>query len=159
MRNMVEAAFDVALDNPGVRQPAPSFVLVAFLRQGASAEVLQSAVAVSSGPKPVRNVPKLRFKDRLQQEFDRALSDAILDRGNAQGTELSWFSSLGDENASEWAGPICTGAQFSLKLFQKTLLTLVGANMPHGHPVDPGGACASIGGYAQPGAAKSADVG
>ena len=156
---MVKTAFDVALDNPWVRQPAPPIVLIAFLRQGGSAEVLQSAMAASSGPKPVRDVPKLRFKDRLQQEFDRALSDAILDRGNTQGTELSWFSGLGDENASGWAGPICAGAQFSLKLFQKTLLTLVGANVPHGHPVDPGSACASIRSYAQPGAAKSADVG
>jgi hypothetical protein len=80
MRNMIEAAFDVTLDNPRVRQLAPPFVLIAFLRQGGSAEVLQCAVAATAGSKPVRNMPKLRFEDRLQQEFDRALNDAILNR-------------------------------------------------------------------------------
>src|SRR5580704_8879300 len=109
---MVEAAFDVALDNPRVWQPAPPFVLIAFLRQSASAEVLQRAVAATAGSEPVRNMPKLRLEDRLQQEFDRALNDAILDRGDTQGTELPWFSGLGDENAPGRAGPICAGAQF-----------------------------------------------
>src|ERR1700733_1263929 len=159
MRDLVETAFDVALDNPWIRQPAPSIVLIAFLRQGGSTEVLQSGVAVSSGPKPVGHMPKLRFEDRLQQDFDRALNNAIFDRGNAQGSELSWFSGLGDENAFGRTGPICAGAQLDLKSFQKALLTRFGADAPHGHPIDPGGTCASIGRHAPPGAAKRADVG
>jgi len=68
-------------------------------------------------------------------------------------------SGLWDENASGWAGPICARAQFSLQLFQEILLTLVGANVPHGHPVDPSGACASIRSGVPPGAAERADVG
>jgi hypothetical protein len=40
VRNMVETAFDIALDNPWIRQTAPPVILVAFLRQGRSSEVL-----------------------------------------------------------------------------------------------------------------------
>jgi hypothetical protein len=63
VRNLVKTALDVALDNPWIRQSAPPIVLVAFLRQGGSAEVLQSAMTASSGPKPVRDMPELRFED------------------------------------------------------------------------------------------------
>src|ERR1700733_13144917 len=92
MRDLVETAFDVALDNPWIRQPAPSIVPIPFLRQGGSTEVLQSGVAVLSGPKPVGPMPKLRFEDGLPQDFERSLENKIFDRGNSQGSELSWFS-------------------------------------------------------------------
>jgi len=43
---------------------------------------------------------------------------------------------LGDENASGWAGPICAGAQFSLKLFQKRCSPLLVRMCPRSS-VDP----------------------
>jgi hypothetical protein len=96
-------------------------------------------------------MPKLRLEDWLQKCLDRALNDAILDRGNAQGPELPWFTGLGDELAPRRTGPICAGVQFGLKPFEEALLTDPIADASHGHPVDPGCAPASVRGYASPG--------
>jgi len=98
MTQVIEAAFDVAFYNPWIRQPAPMAILVAFPRLNGQSDTFQGAVGAPSGPEPVRDIPELRLEDRLQKYFDRALDDAILDRGNAQGSELSWFTGLGNEN-------------------------------------------------------------
>jgi hypothetical protein len=93
---VIEAAFDIPLDDPGVRQPAPPTVLIALMRQESHADMLQSGMGAPSGPEPVGNIPKLRFEDRLQETFDRALNDAVFDRGYAERSELTRFSSLWD---------------------------------------------------------------
>src|SRR5215469_436173 len=144
MVEIIEAALDVALYNPSVRQPAPSAVLIAFVRQESQADVLQGAVRAPSGSEPVGDVPELRLEDRLQKRLDRALNDAILDRGNAQRSDLPWFTGLGDEFAPRRAWSICAGAQFVLKLFEEALLTDPAPDAAHGHPVDPRRAAASI---------------
>ena len=159
MVDVVEAAFDIALDNPGIWHSAPSAILIALMRQGGTPEMLQSAMGAPSGSKPVGDMPELRLEDWLQENFDRALNDAIFNRGDAQGSELSWFSRLGDEHAPRWAGSICAGAQFGLKSIKKALLADLGADASHGHPVDPGGAFASVGGHAPPSVAKHCGVG
>jgi hypothetical protein len=82
-------------------------------------------------------MPKLRLEDRLQKCFDRALNDAIFDRGNAQGPELPRFTGFGDKLAPRRAGSICAGAQFGLKPFEEALLTDPIPDAAHGHPVDP----------------------
>ena len=96
-------------------------------------------------------MPKLRLEDRLQKCLDRALNDAILDRGNAQGPELPRFTGLGDELAPRRTRSVCAGAQFGLKSFEEALLTDPIPDAAHGHPVDPSGTSASVGGYASPG--------
>jgi hypothetical protein len=93
---VIEAAFDVSLYDPGVRQPAPSTVLIALMRQESQTDMLQSAMGAPSGPEPVGDIPKLRFEDWLQETFDRALDDAVFDRGYTERSELTRFSSLWD---------------------------------------------------------------
>ena len=100
MAQIVETALDVTFYNPAVWQPAPMPVLVSLTRLDGKANTLQGAVDAPPGSKPVGDIPELRLEDRLQEQFDRALDDAIFDCGNAQGSELSWFPGLGDELAS-----------------------------------------------------------
>lgn len=59
--------------------------------------MLQGPMGALSGPKPVGDRPELGLEDRLENCFDRALNDAVLHRGNAQGSELPRFARLGDE--------------------------------------------------------------
>src|SRR5690349_19476615 len=55
-------------------------------RLDGKANTLQGAVDAPPGSKPVGDIPELRLEDRLQEQFDRALDDAIFDCGNAQGS-------------------------------------------------------------------------
>lgn len=91
-------------------------------------------------------------------EIVGALNNAVLDRGNAQGTELPWFTRFGDELAPRRARSICAGAQFGLKLVEEPPFPNLGADAPHGHPVDPGGSAASVRGHASPTVTKHAQV-
>ncbi|WP_258599151.1 hypothetical protein [Mesorhizobium sp. AR07] len=100
-------------------------------------------------------MPKLRLEDRLQKCLDRALNDAILDRGNAQGPELPRFTGLAPRRARS----VCAGAQFGLKPFEEALLTDPIPDAAHGHPVDPGRTSASVAGYALPGVTQHAEIG
>jgi hypothetical protein len=93
---VVETAFDVSLYDPRIRQPAPPTVLIALMRHESHADVLQSAMGAPSGPEPVGDIPKLRLEDWLHESFDRALNDAVFDRGYTEWSELTRFSSLGD---------------------------------------------------------------
>jgi hypothetical protein len=79
---MIETALNVAFYDPWIRHPVPPRVLVAFMRQGSSSDILQGAMRAPSGSKPVGDMPKLRLEDWLQKCLDRALNDAILDRGH-----------------------------------------------------------------------------
>src|ERR1700686_67851 len=110
--DVVKAALDIALDHPRIRQAVPAPILFPFMRLDGHPDVLQGAMRAPSGPKPIGDRPELRLEDRLQECFDRALNDAILDRGNTQGSELPWFTSFGDELAPRWTGLICARAQF-----------------------------------------------
>jgi hypothetical protein len=65
------------------------------------------------------------------------LNDAIPNRGNAQGSELPWLTSFGDEFTPRWAGPVCIRTQFRPQLVEKTLLTNPPLDVLHGYPVDP----------------------
>ena len=135
MVDVVEAALDVSLNDLGIRHPAPSSILVTFLRQGRSPDIFQGPVAAPSGPEPVGDMPELGLEYRLQKRFDRALNDAIFDRGNAQGSEFPWFASLRNELAPRRARPICATAQFGLERDEEAVLTPV-PYASHGHPVD-----------------------
>lgn len=99
MTEIIETALDVALDDPSVWQASPMAILIELFRQESHTNVLQSAVGAPSGPESIGDIPELRFEDRLQEGLDRTLNDAIFDGGNAQGTELSWFTGFGDELA------------------------------------------------------------
>jgi hypothetical protein len=66
------------------------------MRQESHADMLQSAMGAPSGPEPVGDIPKLRFEDRLHESFDRALNDAVFDRGYTERSELTRFSSFWD---------------------------------------------------------------
>lgn len=97
----------------------------------------------------LKHMPKLLLEDRLQKCLDRALNDAILDRGNAQGPELPRFAGLGDKLAPRRARPVCAGAQFSLKPFEEALLTdpIPDASPRSSRPSQPWSA--SVEGYAR----------
>jgi len=75
--DLIETALDIALDDPLVRRPAPPAVAGLGSRTYGHANMLQSAVAASSGAKPKRDVPELRFKDRLQEMLDRVLNNTV----------------------------------------------------------------------------------
>jgi hypothetical protein len=66
------------------------------MRQESHADMLQSGMGAPSGPEPVGDIPKLRFEDRLHENFDRALNDAVFDRGYTERSELTRFSSFWD---------------------------------------------------------------
>src|SRR5207245_1608009 len=110
--DVIETAFDVALYHPGIGQAISPSIRLPLTRLDGQPDMLQGAVRAPSGPKPVRDRPKLRLEDRLQECFDRALNDAILDRGDAQGSELPWFTRFGDEFAPRWTGSVCARTQF-----------------------------------------------
>jgi hypothetical protein len=94
--NMIEAALDIALDDPLIGCPTASAVFSLRHRSHGHAHMLQSAVAASSGSKPIGDMPELRFKDRLQKILDRILYDTISDSGNAEGSELPRLARLRD---------------------------------------------------------------
>jgi hypothetical protein len=75
-------------------------ILVSLARLDGKANTLQGAVDTPPGSEPVGDIPELRLEDRLQEQFDRALDDAIFDCRNAQGSELPWFPGFWDELAS-----------------------------------------------------------
>src|ERR1700694_2493193 len=157
--DVVKAALDVALAHPGIRQAIPAPILFPFMRLDGHPDVLQGAVRAPSGPKPIGDRPELCLEDRLQECFDRALDDAILERGDTQGPELPWCTSFGDELTPRWTRPIYARAQFRPQSFEKALLTDPALYVLHGHPVDPGRAFASVRGYAPPRVADHARVG
>lgn len=147
MIDIVEASFDVPLNNPRIWQPVSPSVLVPLLRQGCPTNVLQGAVGVSAGSKPIRDMPELRLEDRLQKDSGRALYDAVSDGGDAQGSELPRFPGLWNELAPGRTWPICTTAQISLKIDQEAMFTPV-SDTSHRHPVNPGRASTFVGGNA-----------
>lgn len=65
------------------------------MREGSPSDILQGAVRAPSGPKPIGGMPELRLEQRLQKCLDRALDDAILDRGNARGRNCTGLPPLG----------------------------------------------------------------
>ncbi|HYW98871.1 MAG TPA: hypothetical protein VE822_07140 [Candidatus Elarobacter sp.] len=86
--DVIEAALNVAFYHPGIRQSMRAPIQSALARLDGHPDVLQGAVRAPPGPKPVGDRPKLCLEDRLQECFDRALNDAIFNRGNTQGSEL-----------------------------------------------------------------------
>ena len=88
MAQVIETALDVTFYNPAIRQPAPVPILVPLTRLDGKANTLQSTVDAPSGSEPIGDVPELRLEDWLQEQFNRALNDAVFDSGNTQGSEL-----------------------------------------------------------------------
>lgn len=158
MVDVVEAALDVPLNDPWIRQPGPVTIAVALARLDRRPDILQGAVRASSGPEPLGDPPELRLEDWLQKYFDGALHDAILDRGDAQGPELPRFTGFRDEFASRRAGPVCAGAQFGLQLFEKAIFAPF-PDTTHGHPVDASCSSTFVRGDASPGVAQRARIG
>ena len=97
MVDVVETALYVAFNDPVVRHSVPSAILIPLSRLQGLPDMLQGAVRASAGTKPVRDRPELRLEDWLENCFDRALDDAVLYRGNAQGPELPRFTGFRDE--------------------------------------------------------------
>jgi hypothetical protein len=135
--DVVEAALNVAFYHPGIRHFVPASIRSQLARLDGHPDMLQGAVCAPSGTKPVRDRPKLRLEDRLQECFDRALDDAIFNCGDTQGSELPWFAGLGNKFASRRTGPVCARAQFHPQFFEKALLTNPLLDVPHSYPVDP----------------------
>jgi hypothetical protein len=94
---MIQAALDVPLDDPGIWCSMAPTIALAFAGADGLPDVLQGAVTPSSRSEPVRDMPKLRLEDWLQNILDRGLHDAISDRRNAQGSEFPWFPRLGNQ--------------------------------------------------------------
>ena len=97
MVDVVETALYVAFNDPVIRHSVPSAILIPLSRLQGLPDMLQGAVRASARTKPVRDRPKLRLEDWLENCFDRALNDAVLYRGDAQGPELPRFTGFGNE--------------------------------------------------------------
>jgi hypothetical protein len=159
MIDMIKAAPDIALDDPLVGCPLAPAVFGLCHRSHGQANMLQSAMAASSGSEPVRDMPELRFEDRLQKVLNRALHDAVRDGGDTQGSELPRLAGLGDQLPSARARPIPARPQTVANLNEKGFAPLPLLNPFHRHPVDPGGATAFVAGYLAPGASQVAEIG
>jgi hypothetical protein len=121
--------------------------------------MLQSAVATPSRSEPVRDMPEVRFEDRLQKVLDRALYDAISDSGNPEESELPRLARLGNQLSSARTRSIPARPQVVAKLNEKGLAPLPILNPSHRHPVNAGGATAFVAGNLAPGAAQVAEIG
>jgi len=134
--DVIETALDVSFDDPLVGHR----MSLAICRLGSGphghADVFQSTVASSPGPKPVRYVPKLSLEDRLQDLLDRSLNDAVLDSRNPQGPEFPWFASLRDQFAPAGARAVAAVPQFLSEPGHKRYFTFRSANTPNRPPVD-----------------------
>jgi hypothetical protein len=83
--DVVEAAFDIAFNDPLIR------CIVTFAVRFASAprphchtDVLERTMTSASWPKAIRDMPESRFEDWFQKLFDRALNDTVRDRRDGQ---------------------------------------------------------------------------
>ena len=97
MVDVVEAALDVPFNDPVIRHSLPPPILTDLMWQDGATDILQGSVRAPAGPEPVGDMPELRLEDWLQENFDRALYNAVLDRRNAQGSELPRFTGFRDE--------------------------------------------------------------
>ena len=120
MVDVVEAALDVAFDHPLVGRLMPQAVGLAHAPgpQG-HPDVFERAMASSSRPEAVGDMPEARFQDGLQKLLDRALHHAVCYRGNTEGAELPRFTRLGDELAAARARHISAAPQCTAKLAQE----------------------------------------
>jgi hypothetical protein len=100
MVDVVEAALDVPLDDPGIWCSMAPTIAPALAGANGLPDVLQGTVTPPSRPEPVRDMPELRLEDWLQNILDRGLHDAISDRRNAQGSEFPRFPRLGNQFAT-----------------------------------------------------------
>jgi hypothetical protein len=150
--DMIEAALDVALDDPLVRPPLASAVAGLRSRAYGHADMLQSAMASSSWAEPIRDVPEVRFEERLQKILDRVLNDAVSDSGDSQGSELPRLAGLGDQLPSAGARSIPARPQFVAKLHKECFAPFAVTNPQHRHPIDTGGTTAFVTGNLAPGA-------
>jgi len=117
-----------------------------------------SAVAASSRTEPVRDVPEVRFEDRLQKVLDRGLDDAVRDSGDSQGSELPRLARLRNELPAAGARSIPARPQLVAKFPKEGFASFTVPNPRHRHPVDPGGPTAVITGNLAPGAAQVAEI-
>ena len=176
MIDVVEAALDVALDDPLIGRPLAAAVIGLGSRSHGHADMLQGAVAAPSWSKPVRHVPERRLEDRLQKVLHRALNDAVANgrdpstahpsllrrpwplAGFAQGPERPRLARLGDELPTRWARSIRAIPQVVAKAFQKCRLSQSRANALDRRPIDACRAAAFVAGDPPPGAPKIAGI-
>ena len=92
-----EAALDISFDDPLVGCPLASAIFCRRSRTHAHSDMLQGAMAASSGTKPVRHMPEASVDDRLQDILDRAFNYAITHGRDTEGSELPWLTRLGDQ--------------------------------------------------------------
>ncbi len=99
--DLIEAALDIALDDPLIRRPlTPAIAGLGARAYGRIADMLQSTVAASvRGGTHTRHARTALLEDRLQKLLDRALNDTVRDRPSrdSQGSELPWLAGLGNQ--------------------------------------------------------------
>ena len=142
--DVVETALDVSFDDPLVGRPLAPAIFGLRSRSHGHADMLQGAVAASSGPKPVRDMPEARLEDRFQKILDRALNDAVSARSGYPGVGTSPVGAAW-ESASvvHGLGSIPARPQVAHEAVQGTAsLPFAIANPRYRHPVDPGGTTA-----------------
>ena len=154
--DMIEASFDVALNDPLIRSALAQAIAGLCSRTYRHADMLQGGVTAPSGSKPIRDMPKRRLEDRLQQVLDRTLHEAIGDSGNAQRSEFPRLARLWNPLPAARARLKPSGPQVVTKLLQETLASHCRANASHCPPVDPGGSSAFIRGDLPPCASQVA---
>lgn len=100
--DLIKTPLDVAFDDPWVGHLVPKTIRFGPAWPDRHADVLQRAVTSSTGTKPVRDMPRPRLNDGFENLLDCALDHTVLDGGDAQGTELPWFSGLRNPFPTTW---------------------------------------------------------
>src|SRR5580704_14532982 len=121
--DVVEAALDISFDDPLVGCPLAPAIFCRRSRPHAHPDMLQGAVAASSGTKPVRHMPEASLEDRLQDILDRALNYAITHVRDTEGSELPRLTRLGDQLPSRGTRLVPATLQVATELFQEQLHT------------------------------------
>jgi hypothetical protein len=107
---------ETTLDDPLVGRRMASAVLSFRDRPNGRTDMLQSAVAASSGSKSIRDMPEVRLEDRLQKVLKRVLYEASGNRRNAEASELPRLAWLRDPLPSAGTRSLPARSQVVAKL-------------------------------------------
>ena len=119
---MIKAALDIPFDDPRIRRLMATTVTRLGPWPHSHPYMLQSSMTTPSRPKPIRDMSKMSFEDRLHDLLDRALHHAITHGRDPQGAKLSWFSTLRDVLAAAWFRLTC---YFQLISFSSCLTSVL----------------------------------
>ena len=158
LREIIEATFDIALDDPRVGIGVPFTVLCHGRSGERTADMFQRSVTTSPWPEAVGYLPEHGFKERLNDLLHGTLYDAVLHGCYAQGSELPRLAGLGYQLPSGRARHISALPQLLLQRSEILGFPKL-PDMRDGDPVDARRSLALVRGNSPPGTPQVAQVG